>query len=497
MKMKNAIKFLIMTLLVPVSASFAQRTVQVPAGFGTIHSVIFGDTTSTGARVDTNTVYILHTDSLYILDGTFEPTFPVRMESDGKQGTMPHLILAVPSGGTVPDQAIRPHADFSAKGIWFSAEAELNSGEGTRVFRFQENGIRISLDSCIVSDASQAAFRLDTQNDVLVVKNCIIRDIGVVNGTGNGRAFDTRGNHVDSLIATNCTIYNLASRVVRQGGGSIDYVYFDHNTVDNLGQGGFDLTQVGYLYFANNIVRNPEFLGSTDSTSTIMQYSTEDSASTPPIIRDNNIFSDTALVSAFPKTAAETVYLPKTFDSTASYYIRQAGDSASNISEQVDFTKGPKSPIDVMTNYYSSSSSTPLPMDTVDEADFDFSYSHNYKSYTAGTEGKPLGSLVWFGLPTAIESNGVEPPAAYRLSQNFPNPFNPTTHIEYSLPRSGVVTLKVYNVLGQVVESLASGFQSAGLHTAVFDGQNLASGVYFYRLQASGYSLTRKMVLLK
>lgn len=489
--------YLVIALAAPFTAGYAQRIVQVPAGFGTIHSVIFGDTTSTGARVDTNTIYVLHTDSLYILDGSFEPTFPVIMESDGKPGTMPLIILGVPSGGTVPDQAIRPHADFYAKGIWFSAQAELNSGEGTRVFRFQENGIKISLDSCIISDASQAAFRLDTQNDVLVVKNCIIRDIGVVNGTGNGRAFDTRGNHVDSLIATNCTIYNLASRVVRQGGGSIDYAYFDHNTVDNLGQGGFDLTQVGWLYFTNNIIRNPEFLGSTDSTATILQYSLEDSASTPPIIRNNNIFSDSALVSAFPKTSTETIYLPKNFDSTSSYYMRQSGDSATNISEQVDFTKGPKSPIDVMLNYYSSSSSTPLPMDTVDEANFDFSYSHSYRSYKAGTEGKPLGSLIWFGLPTAIESNGVKKPTGYQLSQNFPNPFNPTTRIEYSLPGSGAVTLKVYNVLGEVVASLVSGFQTAGDHTAVFNGQRLASGVYIYRLQSGDYSISRKMLLLK
>ncbi len=497
MKMKRALMYLSIALAIPLSAGYGQRIVQVPAGFGTIQSVILGDTTSTGARVDTNTVYVLHTDSLYILDGSFEPTFQVIMESDGKPGAMPHIILGVPSGGTVPDQAIRPHANFYAKGIWFSAEAELNSGEGTRVFRFQENGIKISLDSCIISDASQAGFRLDTENDVLVVKKCIIRDIGVVNGTGNGRAFDTRGNHVDSLIVTNCTIYNLASRVVRQGGGSIDYVYFDHNTVDNLGQGGFDLTQIGYLYFASNIIRNPEFLGNTDSTSSIIQYSMEDSASTPPIFRNNNIFTDTALVNAFPKTSTLTIYLPLNFDSTSSYYIRASGDSATNIDELVNFTKGPKSPVDVMLNYYSSSSSTPLPLDTVDEANFDFSYSHGYKSYSAALEGKPLGSLVWFGLPTAIQSNRLQQPVGYELSQNYPNPFNPTTRIEYSVPKSGYVSLKVYNVLGELVASLASGYLTAGVHEAVFDGRNLASGVYFYMLRAGDYSVARKMVLLK
>uniref|UniRef100_A0A832G7L6 T9SS type A sorting domain-containing protein n=1 Tax=Ignavibacterium album TaxID=591197 RepID=A0A832G7L6_9BACT len=88
-------------------------------------------------------------------------------------------------------------------------------------------------------------------------------------------------------------------------------------------------------------------------------------------------------------------------------------------------------------------------------------------------------------------------PAAYQLEQNYPNPFNPTTTIRYSLPKEGLVTLKVYNILGQEVVTLVQQEQTAGTYEVKFAGSNLASGMYFYTLEANGVSLTRKMMLLK
>lgn len=91
--------------------------------------------------------------------------------------------------------------------------------------------------------------------------------------------------------------------------------------------------------------------------------------------------------------------------------------------------------------------------------------------------------------------NGV--PSTYDMAQNYPNPFNPTTQINYSVPKSGFVTLKVYNVLGQEVTTLFSGKQQAGNYIATFDASRFASGVYFYRLQAGSFSSVKKMVLMK
>ena len=88
-------------------------------------------------------------------------------------------------------------------------------------------------------------------------------------------------------------------------------------------------------------------------------------------------------------------------------------------------------------------------------------------------------------------------PADYSLSQNYPNPFNPVTTISFSLPVAGFAKLEVYNIMGQKVAVLVDGQLEAGVHSAIFDGRNTASGVYFYRLSTSEFTDTQKMVLLK
>jgi hypothetical protein len=88
-------------------------------------------------------------------------------------------------------------------------------------------------------------------------------------------------------------------------------------------------------------------------------------------------------------------------------------------------------------------------------------------------------------------------PSSFTLSQNFPNPFNPSTTIQYALPKSSEVTLIVYNILGQHVATLVNETQGAGYHEAKFDGTALASGVYFYRIQAGSFVQTKKLLLLR
>uniref|UniRef100_A0A7V2ZIP6 T9SS type A sorting domain-containing protein n=1 Tax=Ignavibacterium album TaxID=591197 RepID=A0A7V2ZIP6_9BACT len=91
----------------------------------------------------------------------------------------------------------------------------------------------------------------------------------------------------------------------------------------------------------------------------------------------------------------------------------------------------------------------------------------------------------------------TEIPTSFSLSQNFPNPFNPTTTIQYSLPQAEDVTLKVYNLLGEEVKTLVNDYQQAGKHSVQINVNNLPSGVYFYRIQAGNFVQTKKMILIK
>ena len=88
-------------------------------------------------------------------------------------------------------------------------------------------------------------------------------------------------------------------------------------------------------------------------------------------------------------------------------------------------------------------------------------------------------------------------PANYYLYDNYPNPFNPTTIINYQIPENGLVVLRVYNELGEEIKSLVNEFESAGIYNVNFDGTGLASGVYFYRLEAGNYIATKKFILVK
>jgi methionine-rich copper-binding protein CopC len=88
-------------------------------------------------------------------------------------------------------------------------------------------------------------------------------------------------------------------------------------------------------------------------------------------------------------------------------------------------------------------------------------------------------------------------PETYDLRQNYPNPFNPTTEISFDVPVASKVNLRVYNILGQEVETLIDRELQAGQHTVTWDASQYASGMYFYRIQAENFAKTRKMMLVK
>ena len=110
----------------------------------------------------------------------------------------------------------------------------------------------------------------------------------------------------------------------------------------------------------------------------------------------------------------------------------------------------------------------------------------------ARLSGAEYGTKIVLGVQT-----GPRAPETFKLYQNYPNPFNPTTVIKFEVRGSGLVSLKVYNVLGQLVKTLVDKVESPGSHAVTFDAAGLASGVYFYRLAAGSYVMTKKMLLLK
>jgi hypothetical protein len=166
---------------------------------------------------------------------------------------------------------------------------------------------------------------------------------------------------------------------------------------------------------------------------------------------------------------------------------------------------------------------------------FNLSYTNTYLQ-KAATDGLPVGDLNWWptqkatymanraqyiaalrdsiksakalykpGKPTplitpsgtAVKNNHAGQPVEFSLGQNYPNPFNPTTTIEYSIGQTGRVTVELFNMMGQKVNTLVNENQASGSYKLTVDGRDLPSGVYFYSIRTAGMSQTKKMILMK
>ena len=123
-------------------------------------------------------------------------------------------------------------------------------------------------------------------------------------------------------------------------------------------------------------------------------------------------------------------------------------------------------------------------------------------TYTVNA-GYKSPSRVWGSTPAVINITGIDEkliglkPEAFGLYPNFPNPFNPSTKIRYAITQTAFTTLRVYSILGQEVAILINEEKTPGVYEVNFDGLNLTSGTYIYKLQAGDLTMTRKMLLLK
>ena len=160
----------------------------------------------------------------------------------------------------------------------------------------------------------------------------------------------------------------------------------------------------------------------------------------------------------------------------------------------------------------------------VDTANGDYHLANNSPCIGTGIDSTEIGG-VWYYCPlTDLDGNprpnppgtmpdmgayengpavGVEEdnlatiPASYYISQNFPNPFNPSTKIKYSIPQSSNVVIKVFDILGSEIETLVNEEKPSGTYVITWYAENLPSGIYFYRLQAGSFIETKKMILIK
>jgi flagellar hook assembly protein FlgD len=122
---------------------------------------------------------------------------------------------------------------------------------------------------------------------------------------------------------------------------------------------------------------------------------------------------------------------------------------------------------------------------------------YEYYSESDSMYRKESKTIYSYNNTATSNETSKEEIKSFVLNQNYPNPFNPSTTFQFGIPEAAVVTLDIYNMLGQKVNTLVNERRAAGFHTVTFDATNLSSGMYIYRIQAGDFVSTKKMMLIK
>ncbi len=494
-------------LLICTSELFAQRFVDVPAGYGTLQSVLKADSVNRAANP--NTIYRLHrgnADSVYYLTNTLTNwrSMPLQIQSSGS-GQLPSIILATLSDGTAISPMIAALANISIKGVFLNGVNTLGVPVD-RIMRIQANGVTVTLDSCQANRTVQSFIRVDNTNARIFLKNCRISNI--FSDWSNARVIDNRGIKIDTLSIVGSSFYRIGQCVYRDGGGILTYGYFNHNTFTEINQ-ILSLGNALNITYTNNLAVNCMFLGQGKSSIQRALFITPlPGVGQTAYVTRNIFYADTTSLYAAYHTSSDSVVFSPVFADTLVTMIKAAGFTSTNISSPVTFTLPPNNvvkaiKIDSIARWYwrnpvvNGADASLLNIDSIKYVNL--AYNTGALAYTYGTDGKPVGATEWFGIALSVDrdqTRGI--PTEFQLEPNYPNPFNPSTTIGYSLPKSGYARLAVYDLMGRQVEKLVDGAQSAGHYKTTFNANGLTSGVYFYQLSVDGNIVgTQKMLLLR
>lgn len=151
-------------------------------------------------------------------------------------------------------------------------------------------------------------------------------------------------------------------------------------------------------------------------------------------------------------------------------------------------------PFDNFTEYHTGSGQS---MDRTNMTIFDLWLTYPDTMMTNSSATVWIDNITLEPIVESVDQDFSVLPGKFILYQNYPNPFNPTTTISYQLPQSAVVKLAVYNVVGQLVETLADEYKNAGYYTVEWNASRLSSGLYFYRIETGEYAETKKCLIIK
>jgi len=559
---KKLILVAILSIVLIGNLFAASDTLVVPAnkdnGDPYVNSIIefvVGDTSISGEQL--HKVYKLKSNSIYQIDQAVVIDNPVHIvaEDPTSKKTQPKIMSTSNEAGdgAAALSIFKVYADFKLKNVWLGGIC-MNGwnrmwGMNGAVHALKE-GVSVTLDGVWIDYFSWSSIGASVPNTKWYINNFHARNQVQWEPWTPFTLYFEAGQKLDTLVIENSTFFNHCGPAIFLA-SKTDYFEADHCTFVNGVKWPFiPIYRQTNVKITNNVFYNTNYMGQTTGeraghdpdtlASSIINIDTLASNLTDTletimpesersyIVKNNNCYWSEQVKdywanndSVLSETSNQWMNsrTQEMFADDENYPNLVAENNWVNEDPQFDkfddLSAATDSCIKNVKNYRAGTgwSYTVFEYDS-DKKEYPDFFRVMYSYPTAenfhhakemnGTHGKPIGDLSYYPeYTTAVEdeeSNGVNA-SNFKLEQNYPNPFNPTTNISYTLEQPGKVTLTIYNILGEKVKTLVSGYSPAQ-NTVQWNatnqaGEKVASGIYLYKLNSANKSEMKKMLLVK
>jgi hypothetical protein len=550
----SAVLFVLLVLLVtahnPVLAQAGDTLLVKSSPAGNLNVVIQGDTLVNGIRAHPNRTYKLYRDSIYYFNATINVNFPLAIIADTGSHRPPVIALAILQDGSSPTGFLHIFSNtkkLTLKNLYITGvRPDQKIIPVWDCIAYNSDSTNSVYNNCVFESYGGAISDNAGKYNKFTITDCKFRNMMDYGSWFEGNAFfGNSGTPTDTVVMVNNTMFCNNS----YANCNVDYnvfTRFEHNTVflncvnplndfvmtnavykNNIFYGTLAEAQdpkreMTNQYFENSV--RPSSTFSFDSLNTMLTANEITTLGLSEGARKLTVLHNSvywpAKLKTFWQSALMDTLIPPVFLNVGTFqlFTNKAAYPFCTLAGN-DTLNDPGFPASVMGQVDSL-----IKFVTLTRTGGLGSYLWNYRpngnlfapvwpvpenlAYTnttmqhEGTDGFALGDLNWFPTQKAAWLlTGIAPaepvPQKFSLSPNYPNPFNPSTTIDFTLPKAAQVQLKVYNLLGQEVATLVNGTVAPGSHSVKFNGTNLASGVYLYKIVAGDFVSTRKMLLLK
>lgn len=470
-----------------------------------LFDAVIADTT--GRAENPNTIYRLKRNHIYQMGKILKPTFHLQIEAEEGDGLLPEIAVGLKTNGKTGNDFIRAYGSLTMKNIFINGNAGSNSHLGRKIELFGTNE-RVVFKGCAFSHDRLANVVLMADSLKIYMEDCISGNVGYRNiSNGNGRFISVRNeylNCVDTLIVKNCMMYSASDRILRNNGGVINYLEFDHNTFLNTAgrHGGLQMGKPVTAKVTNNIFGNiisyghtQAHLGEQFQPEQHFAVLTLDTtfASQAIEVRNNNIYWDQEIHDVWAKY--DSVSAPWAITPTIEMAIGAENVAKAFFVEPLAFTNMcSNTPAAFVDAYYTDPSNDDLPdmwcvpgfgETGLYHDEIDVSYANTYQSYTADDNGQPVGCQLHFSGLSSIDESASNT----SMLEMYPNPVN-NGSLTIELAQAGASVVSVYDFTGKMLLQ-----QSTLLDEITLDLKLMKSGLYLVQVDNNGTKTAQKIII--